>query len=513
MNGSCAELLTRSCGRKAGMLRRQVNGFAGAHDESCFSVRWPASSQRPILKPSEYTLLDQTFSARNLRRISEREKRRGRVRDLDFFDSVNIKTEDLKQAIQATKEFRRLHPGKYSDDEQAEFNILKELREEKRRERDDILLRELDGVSSQINRKDFVISFTQEDGPGGKKVYVIDQKLPDQFYAIKKLEANLASLYRLKPANRDEVMKQLIGMISDGFNYHVLRTDISNFFESIPHDRLLEKLKNDQLLSQKSLRLISGILFRYASLAGTPGVGLPRGLGISSYLSEFYMREFDQRVKMLDDVVFYARYVDDIVVLFAPLPGADVRGKRPKLGDFLNDISLTMNETAEKTKESPVDINGHPEAKGSWNLEYLGYYIDFRSGLSVSMSRKRLARYKNRVFGCFQRYESQKSKNYKKAYRILIKRVRFLTSNTQLAHNKSNAYVGIYFNNMHLTHNKDLIALDRILSAKIGSLSSPSLKAKLSTYSFVKGFCERTFRRFHKKGEFQEIVGAWKYEE
>lgn len=468
-------------------------------------MNWAASSQSPISKPSECILLDQTFSAKNLRRISEREKRRGRIRDLDFFSSVREKTEELKQAVQDTKEFRRLHPGKYSDAEQADFNLLQELREEKRRERDDTLLRELEGVSSQINRKDFHVSFTQEDGPGGKKVYVIDEELPDQFYTIKKLEANLASLYRLKPANRDEVMKQLIGMISDGFNYHVLRTDISNFFESIPHDRLLKKLKNDQLLSQKSLRLISGILFRYASLAGTPGIGVPRGLGISSYLSELYMRDFDQRVKTIDDVVFYARYVDDIVVLFAPLPGADVRIKRPKLRDFLSDISLTMNESAEKTKESPVDGHGHPDSKGTWNFEYLGYCIDFRSGVSVSMSRKRLARYKNRIFGCFRRYESQKSKNYKRAYRILIKRVRFLTSNTQITHNKSNAYVGIYFNNMHLTQGKDLIALDRILSSKTKSLSSPTLRARLSTNSFLKGFRERTFRRFHKKVSFRKL--------
>lgn len=426
---------------------------------------------------------------------------------------MKAKTEELKQAIQETKQFRRLHPGKYSDEEQAEFNLLKEFREEKRRERDDTLLRELDGVSSKINRKDFEVTFTQEDGPGGKKVYVVDQELPDQFYAIKKLESNLASLYRLKPANRDEVMKQLIGTISDGFNYHVLRTDVSSFFESIPHGRILKKLKDDQLLSQKSLRLISGTLFRYARLAGTPGIGLPRGLGISSYLSELYMREFDQRVKMLDDVVFYARYVDDIVVLFAPLPGADVRGKRQKIRDFLSDISLTMNETAQKTKESPVDNQGIPKAKGSWNFEYLGYRMDFRSGLSVSMSQKRLARYKNRVSGCFRRYESQRSKNHKKAYRLLVKRIRFLTTNTQLTHNKSNAYVGIYFNNMHLTNHKDLTALDRILANNVRSLSSPSLRAKLSTYSFVKGFSERTFRRFHRKDEFKEIVEAWKYEE
>lgn len=475
-------------------------------------MRWDAYSQRFILNSHECVLLDQTFSAENLRKISEREKRRGIVRDLDFFDSVRMKTEELKQAIRETKEFRKLHPRKYSDEEQAEFNQLKELREEKRRERDDTLLQELDGVSSQINSKDFKISFTQESGPGGKKVYVIDQELPAQFYAIKKLESNLASLYRLKPANRDEVMKQLIGMISDGFNYHVLRTDISSFFESIPHDRILKKLKEDQLLSQKSLRLISGILFRYATLAGTPGIGLPRGLGISSYLSELYMREFDQRVKMLGEVVFYARYVDDIVVLFAPLPGADVRVKLPKIRDFLGDISLTMNLAAKKTKESPVNNQGIPEAKGAWNFEYLGYRIDFRSGLSVFVSRERLKRYKNRVLACFRRYESQRSKNHKKAYRLLIKRVRFLTSNTQLTHNKSNAYVGIYFNNMHITDYKDLMILDKIRDIELSRLSSPSLKAKLSKYSFVKGFRERTFRRFHKEGEFKEIVEAWKYE-
>ncbi len=423
-----------------------------------------------------------------------------------------MKTEDLKQAIRETKEFRRLHPGKYSDEEQAEFNHIKDRREEKRRERDDMLLQELRNISKKISKKDFEVPFSQKDGPGGKKVYVIDQGAPEQFYAVKKLESNLASLYRLKPANRNEVMNQLISIVSDGFDYHVLRTDISKFFESIPHERILNKLKEDQLLSQKSLRLIAGILFRYARFANTPGIGLPRGLGISSYLSELYMRDFDRRVKMFDDVVFYARYVDDIIVLFAPIPGSDVRLKRSAIRGYLSDISLTMNESEQKTRESPFDTRGIPVAKRSWNFEYLGYDINFRSGLTVSMSRKRLDRYKNRIAACFLRYESQRSKNQKKAYRLIIKRVRFLTSNTQLSHNKSNAYVGIYYNNMHLTSDKDLRALDAILTAKSSALSSPSLNAKLSTYSFMRGFNERTFRRFHKKDEFREIVEAWKYE-
>lgn len=458
-------------------------------------------------------MLDQTFSGRNLRKISEREKRKGKVKDLSFFDSVNEKTNELKAAIQETKEFRRLHLGKYSDEDQAEFNRLKELREEKRRERDDALLQELEAVSSRINKKDFKITFMQEDGPRGKKIYVIDQESPDQFYSVKKLESNLSSLYRLKPANRNEVMKQLIGILSDGFDYHILRTDISSFFETIRHDCLLGKLRDDQLLSQKSLRLIAEILFRYAGLAATPGVGLPRGLGISSYLSELYMREFDQRVRTLSDVVFYARYVDDVIILFAPLPGADVRAKRAQVQGFLSDISLTMNQEPEKTKESPFNNEGQPAAKNAWNFEYLGYKIDFRSRMAVSMSKKRFLRYKNRILGSFTRYQSQKSKNSKRAYRILLKRIRFLTSNTQLSHNKSNAYVGIYFNNMHLSHDGNLSALDAILNAKAATISSVSLRTKLSEYSFVKGYHEKIFRRFHKKDEFKEIVEAWKYEE
>lgn len=42
--------------------------------------------------------------------------------------------------------------------------------------------------------------------------------------------------------------------------------------------------------------------------------GLPRGLSISSVMSELYMKYFDLRIRRLEGVYYYARFVDDIVV-------------------------------------------------------------------------------------------------------------------------------------------------------------------------------------------------------
>ena len=55
------------------------------------------------------------------------------------------------------------------------------------------------------------------------------------------------------------------------------------------------------------------------------GSGVPRGFGVSAYLSELYMREIDNEIKALPDVIYYARYVDDIVIIFSPKTKKNIR--------------------------------------------------------------------------------------------------------------------------------------------------------------------------------------------
>lgn len=451
-------------------------------------------------------MFDQTFSPKNLRKITEFENRRGLNKSLEFFPTVLAATERLKDCIRATKHFRATHKHKYSATDQAIFDALKEDRENARKVRDQELLSCLGDVSNQISKKSFRISIRKVGGPKGKPVYIVPDKPVDvyaqSYYAIKQIANNVSRIYKVKQANRHQIVSQLSDCLRDGFPYHVVKLDVQEFYESIDHSVLLAKLKADQLLSATTMRLIERLLWDYADLAGTPGRGLPRGVGISAILSELYMRDFDDRISTLEEVTFYARYVDDIIVLFAPTKGSNTSGYRKNAVEELRRKRLVVNST--KSKEAPPETN----------LTYLGYEFRdvLRSSCKVLMSEAKFLKYKMRLNASFTRYDRQRAKNPKKAYRLLVKRVQYLTGNTQLTHSKQNAFVGIYFSNPHLTDFSQLQRLDNALTTHIGKQShSPKLQAKLRRYSFQKGYSERIFRRFHRKGEFEEITKAWKY--
>ncbi len=451
-------------------------------------------------------MFDQSFSPKNLRKITEIENRRGSNRSVDFFPSVLVATEELKARIRATKHFRATHKHKYSAADQAIFDALKEDRENARNARDQELLSCLAHVSDCISKKSFRISIRRVGGPSGKPVYVVPKTPIDSYaqsyYAIKQSAKNISRIYRVRQANRNQIVTQLSDCLSDGFPYHVVKLDVQEFYESIDHSVLLSKLRSDQLLSATTMRLIERLLWDYAEIADTPGRGLPRGVGLSAILSELYMRDFDERISMLEEVAFYARYVDDIIVLFAPTKGSSTDGYRKKVVEELSRKRLLVNSV--KSREAPPDTK----------LTYLGY--EFQGVLCASckvlMSEAKFQKYKKRLDASFKRYNQQRAKNPKKAYRLLVKRVQYLTGNTQLTHSKQNAFVGIYFSNPHLTDLSQLQRLDNALATHIGKQThSVNLRAKLHEYSFHKGYSERIFRRFHRKDEFEEITKAWKY--
>jgi hypothetical protein len=453
-------------------------------------------------------VLDQTFSAQNLRIISDTEKRRGNVPDLKFFHKVRQKTDNLKERIQDCKDFRRSQTGKYSDVDQAIYEHLRDMREAARSERDDQLLACLEVVATNISKKSYSIEFEKLDGPGGKPVYSLKDDAPEHHYAEKQISKNLRRLYKVKQANRNQIVSQLADLLDDKFPYHFIRTDVSRFYESIDHGALMRKLEDDQLLSYTSLHLTKKILTSFSSKTGAVGIGLPRGIGLSSYLAELYMRDFDEEIRGLEDVVFYARYVDDIVVVFAPTPMSSAKGYLPKIEAALKRKGLSKNQS--KTDESKFDNDGSSLHRTNLKFDYLGYEFIFEPKPKIRLSTSKQAKYMARLEASFTRYHLQRSKNSKRAYRLLLKRVRFLTGNTQLTHNKQNAFVGIYFSNPHLTDRCQLKRLDGKLRGLSSRVLSTTLKTRLGKLSFVNGYEQRIFRRFHRKNEFRDIVRAWK---
>ena len=109
------------------------------------------------------------------------------------------------------------------------------------------------------------------------------------------------------------------------------------------------------------------------------------------------MRDFDRTVKRYPGVVYYARYVDDIVVVFCPLPNQGTMGIRRTIVSAINSLSLKRN----RQKTSCLDLRS--DSQGS--VEYLGYRFKMDSNKVVlTMTPEKVDRYKKRVNLIFEAY-------------------------------------------------------------------------------------------------------------
>lgn len=455
----------------------------------------------------------QAYSAENFLEIYALDNRKGINRDKDFFPNVHRANLRIERKARAIRNFYKKHKSsrtKLNPDrrEQAQ-RLFKNLKSEKKRKRA-ALTESLQRVSEEISQKAFEISLTAGQA-NGKPTYSHGDTAAE-YYALKQTAENIRRVYRVKQASRNEICSQILNMIKDGYSYHVVRADIKTFYESVPQRNLVKKLDFDSLLSVKSRRILKQVLATYSTMTAGSDKGIPRGVNVSADLAELYMRDLDERIKQLDGVCFYARYVDDIIVLFAQPKHLESIPRLPAISNLIESFDLEVN--TEKTFEE--SISEKPE------FEYLGYLFRCNGKDSeVALSCKKMERYHSRLSRVLRCYKRDKSINAKRAYRLLLSRLRFLTGNTQLSNAKSNAHTGIYFSNPLLTDLSQLRDLDMVLSfwARKELAKSPSLKSKVNELSFELGFSRRRIARFnrHKKpgelDELKKIVKAWSYAE
>jgi hypothetical protein len=144
----------------------------------------------------------------------------------------------------------------------------------------------------------------------------------------------LKNALRTPPLNRDEEIRQLLHVLDTEPKCNVFRTDIRSFFESIPFSELIAKLAADGFRNNSALRHLSNLNTHLIS--NYKFHGLPRGLAISSTLSDYALFEFDQAIFNLDSVVYYTRYVDDICIVHPSLRAT--LSHRMGEGKFLWDV-------------------------------------------------------------------------------------------------------------------------------------------------------------------------------
>ncbi|MBF0541109.1 MAG: RNA-directed DNA polymerase [Nitrospirae bacterium] len=453
-------------------------------------------------------MLDQSFSVNNFRKIFDIENRKGIFPKYDFLNEVREITKEIKQCNVEINDKKKYI--KTSDIEE-----LRKKKDELLVKKENVLTSELQNLSEKVTTSSYNIDLKILNIPNSKPIYTVE-KLPEHFFVMKQLQYNVSKAFGVKQSNRNNIVSQVKILLSDGFPKCVLRTDIEDFYESIPHDKLFERIFGDNLLTPLSKKLLKHIIDQYKLLSGNVK-GIPRGIGVSAYLSELYMRNIDNAIMSLKGVTYYARYVDDIIIIFTPSTS-----EKDCFSEVLEDHYIGMIKEIIETKynlllnKSKTVFQDMTKKQDNKQINYLGYmFMVHNFKLTVWLSSKKMDKYKNRIVLAFKAFLSRYNVTEKKSRRLLLKRIRFLTTNTRLKNNKDNIMVGIYFSNRHLDDHSHIKELDDTLKEQIKKLSTTinkdiydKIKGQLIKYSFQNGFKEKKFSPFTTK-ELTEIVKVW----
>ena len=325
---------------------------------------------------------------------------------------------------------------------------------------------------------------------------------------LRKLNDNIKRIYKEEQANRRLIISQLKILLEESCPKWIIRSDVKSFYESIDHNRILSKLHDDCLLSYHSLRL----LYKVFNNPCYSGRGLPRGLCVSSTMSEIYMRNFDKWIRQCSGVYYYARFVDDIIILCSSKDSAEaVMSALPlQLDDICN---LKINNK----KHYLIDVNKLDEEN---KLEYLGYQFKYKEKdgkkvLVISIADKKIKKIKNRIIRSLTQFIKTGD------FSLLENRLKFLSGNYSIKHRKktNDLKAGIYYNyalindyscldDLDIFFHKALHSKNKSFGHQINGALNSTQKKRLSRFSFRYGFQNKIHYPF-KGADIQKINSCW----
>lgn len=458
--------------------------------------------------------------------IMKQEENRGRLNNRSYSELVQGIYAELKKKRRELKDLE-LNPKIDSDSNVDDLNS--EIKELERR-CSQLKEHDLQNLVNEISTGKFKIEL-ERIATNDKDVFIT--KNNESMVISRIISRELAFFYRVKPAERNIIIEQLIAILDNTMPKIVIRADVQNFYESIPQNQLIEKLKNDGFTSKRTLKYLKSFFYQYNcnKISEKDSIGLPRGLSFSAYLSEIFMMAIDKRISQISGVFFYKRYVDDIIIVANPQIKS-IKDYWAELNDCFTNHSLELHVSPYDSKQYMSLLDEESEQE---HFEYLGYKFCYDKGhLSVLLSEKRYKKYITTIDALFDIYSRcASSRKYKKtkndkdkrpdALRQLMDRLRVLTGNGLLSGRKSFIATGVYFTNKYLTDLSQLRQLDDYLHKNIKNkevFSPPKtlfnygpgnryddnlikIKEKLLEFSFVEGF---TGRKLNKNPKFAQIL-------
>ena len=170
-----------------------------------------------------------------------------------------------------------------------------------------------------------------------------------------------------------------------------IKIDIKNYYPSIDHDILLQKIKehtNDEhalTLLKKALTAPTIPKGRLKKRPDPNKKGIPQGLSMSNILSSIYLSDLDEKYLQRSNISYY-RFVDDILILCDRKDAAKIQ---EEIEEDMNDLHLHIHESKSQSDKSAMGtINEEP-------FQFLGYlFFDGKVSVresSVDKLRERIA--------------------------------------------------------------------------------------------------------------------------
>ncbi len=337
---------------------------------------------------------------------------------------------------------------------------------------------------------------------------------------LRKMTQNIRRSFHMRTRGRRFIVETLISHLREGLPYRIYKRDVYHFYPSFSHSEVLKAVHSTGRLSWFTKRLLERVFEEHARLGGS---GLPPGLGLSAVLSELMMFNFDETFRSHPHVRFYARYVDDIVIVTnrdevveehnVLLRRALPRGLRY---NSLKNVLCETNDPDTPIRSAPI------------NFSYLGYTINVATAskgalnstgrkVTVDLSQVKAKKIKTRVIRALHSHVSQPD------FLLLRRRIAFLTSNTALPVSGQSVkrLVGIYHTYPLITvqlgsrlHELDRFLRHLLLSSNGRLTTSLHLsltreqRTQLLALSFVEGYQARRFINI-SASQLETIKRCW----
>lgn len=254
----------------------------------------------------------------------------------------------------------------------------------------------------------------------------------------REINKEIKKKYNINLVSRDTIIKNIITILTQGsqnnskladLNISIIRTDISNFYNSIDKHLLYKKISHSNILAKESLETLKPLFFSNSVK------GVPLGLPFSGSLSEIYLEDFDRDITVFFDPIFYFRYVDDIIIILNnnSYTGEEKENFKQnsikKLDNIFSSYSLKRND--EKTI-----FTYYNKKNRNLEFEYLGYHFkSSTNNLSIDISDSKtdkIIRQIKHSFGVFKQ-GNHSSVNFWKLYYRLQHTIYDVTSTNEIS--------------------------------------------------------------------------------